>query len=223
MKLSKRLLAIIDLVPPNSVVSDIGSDHGLVLIYLRKNNLIQKGYGVENKAGPFQILKRALKPYYEQNLVPILADGLTNLASDVNCLVLAGMGGENIINILEKGKSNLKNVQHLICDAHTLIPSLRMYLSENHFYIKDEILVYENNQFYEISLYEKTAKEIKYTPFEINYGPFISQSPLFPFFTSKRVNKIDQLLKKDLPILNKQLLLSERKELLDYANKDFTS
>lgn len=222
MKLSKRLLAIAKLVPKNSIVADIGSDHGLVLIYLAKNNLIQKGYGVENKVGPFNILKRALKPFYWQNLIPILSDGLLNLASDVNCLVLAGMGGENIINILEKGKENLKNVQFIICDPHTLIPSVRMFLSKNQFLIEDEMLIYEKNQFYEISLYQKTKKEIKYSSFEINYGPYISKSSLFPFFAKKRIIKIEQLLKKDLPQKNKQLLLKERKELLPYANKYLT-
>ena len=41
MKLSKRLLAIAELVPKNSIVADIGSDHGLVINKLAKNNLIQ--------------------------------------------------------------------------------------------------------------------------------------------------------------------------------------
>lgn len=223
MKLTKRLLAIATLVPFKSVVADIGSDHGQLLIYLKENDLILKGYGVENKIGPFSRLKKSLAPYQNNDLIPVFSDGLNNLSEDVNCLVLAGIGGETIMNILEKGKKYLKNIRHIIVDAHTLVSEVRQFIVKNHFQIKEEILVYEKKQFYEIILFEKVQELKKYSFRDYEYGPYIMKSPLFSLYVKEQIIKIDELLEKDLPLENKRLLLKKRKELEPYANNSITA
>ena len=62
IKLSKRLKIIFDMVP-KSVVADIGSDHGKLMIALVEAGIVSKGYAVENKEGPFERLRSNLIRY----------------------------------------------------------------------------------------------------------------------------------------------------------------
>ena len=58
IKISKRLETIASMVP-KSVVADIGSDHGKLMIELFNSGKITKGYAVENKKGPYNRLVKA--------------------------------------------------------------------------------------------------------------------------------------------------------------------
>ena len=42
MKLSKRLSAIADMVTPESIVCDVGTDHAYLPIFLEKNGIAKK-------------------------------------------------------------------------------------------------------------------------------------------------------------------------------------
>ena len=42
MKLSNRMTAITNFVPQNSIVADIGTDHGLIPMYLIDNKISKK-------------------------------------------------------------------------------------------------------------------------------------------------------------------------------------
>ena len=42
MKLSNRLQAIADFVPKNTIVGDIGTDHGYIPVYLIENQISKK-------------------------------------------------------------------------------------------------------------------------------------------------------------------------------------
>ena len=111
MKLSKRLQAIYDMVP-NGVVADIGSDHGKLIISLFQNGIISKGYAIENKKGPYSRLVKAIEDSgCSDSIVPMFSDGISELPSDVDTIVIAGMGGFNIIEILKAHPLKLKNVK----------------------------------------------------------------------------------------------------------------
>ena len=130
MNLSKRLQAIYDMVP-YSVTADIGSDHGKLMIALFNDGRIPKGYAVENKKGPYDRLVKALKEaHIEEDVVPLFSDGITDLPISVSTIVLAGMGGETILKILNDHPEKLKLVQTIIVDAHTSVPKLRKEISE---------------------------------------------------------------------------------------------
>ena len=101
IKLSKRLKIIHDMVP-KSVVADIGSDHGKLMIALVQSGIITKGYAVENKEGPFERLRSNLIRYkVHDKITPLFSDGIKDLPRDTQTIVIAGMGGTNIVNILK--------------------------------------------------------------------------------------------------------------------------
>ena len=99
MKLSKRLQSIYDMVP-SGVTADVGSDHGKLIISLFENGVISKGYAIENKKGPYNRLVKAINTHgVQDNVIPMLSDGISELPTDVDTVVIAGMGGFNVIDI----------------------------------------------------------------------------------------------------------------------------
>ena len=108
IKLSERLQIIHDMVP-KSVVADIGSDHGKLMVALVESKTITKGYAVENKEGPFERLRNNLIRYHvSDKITPLFSDGIKDITRDVSTIVIAGMGGQTIVNIL-KAKLILRN------------------------------------------------------------------------------------------------------------------
>ena len=212
MTLSKRLQAIDDMVP-YSVTADIGSDHGKLMIALFNDGRIPKGYAVENKKGPYNRLTEALKEaHIEEDVVPLFSDGITDLPISVSTIVLAGMGGETILKILNDHPEKLKLVQTIIVDAHTSVPKLRKEISEMGFVIADEQIVEEDHIYYEIIKFIRSDVAY-YSENDLEFGPILrkEQSCLFKAKYEARLQEIDYLLlNKALPE-NKINVLCEEK------------
>ena len=108
MKLSKRLACIAGMVSKNSILADIGCDHGLLPISLIQQGVISKAYACDINPRPLQ---RAEEAIIQANccgtISTILSDGLQQVPSDADCIVIAGMGFETIRNILENGIDRL--------------------------------------------------------------------------------------------------------------------
>lgn len=213
MKLSARLEAIFKMVP-YGVTADIGSDHGKLMIALFEDGRIPSGYAVENKKGPYTRLVKALSDaHLEEDIVPLFSDGISELPPKVSNIVLAGMGGDNIIKILGAHLEKLKNVQTIIVDAHTSIPKLRKYISDLGYTIADEKIIKEDGIFYEIIKFNKSDLAY-YSNEDIEFGPILRQekSQIFKEKYQERINEIDHLLEnKNIPE-NKIIVLNDERE-----------
>lgn len=199
--LSKRLTAIYKMVPAG-VAADIGADHGKLMIALFEGGVISHGYAVENKKGPYNRLVKALKEKsLENDVVPLFSDGITDLPEIVHTVIIAGMGGNNIINILKAHPEKTKQINTLIIDAHTCIPLVRKEICNMGFVIADEKMVHEDNIFYEIIKFIR-ADIAFYGDKDIEFGPILRQekSSTFKEKYETRIIEIDNLLKnKNLP------------------------
>lgn len=217
MKLSLRLDAIYKMVP-YAVTADIGADHGKLIISLFLDKKIPKGYAVENKKGPYNTLLKALKENnLEEDIIPLFSDGLTDLPKSVNTIILAGMGGRTIINILKKDVSKLKNINTIIVDAHNAIPSLRKEILDLGYVIADEKMVKEDNIYYEIIKFIKSDIAI-YSESDIEFGPILRNEKcvLFKEKYHNRIDDIDRLLSsKNLPETRSINLIKEKERILN--------
>ncbi len=201
MKLSKRLQAIYDMVPCG-VAADVGSDHGKLIISLFENGQISKGYAIENKVGPFNRLKKAIEENnVSEGIIPMLSDGISELPSDVDIVIIAGMGGFNVIDILKKNPGKLKNVRTIIVDAHNAIPELRKQVCKMGYVIADEDIVYESGVYYEIIKFISGEAMYLDDP-DIEFGPILrnEKSCTFKEKYQSRIKEIDKLLMdKNIP------------------------
>ena len=216
IKLSKRLKIIFDMVP-KSVVADIGSDHGKLMIALVEAGIVSKGYAVENKEGPFERLRSNLIRYHVNDKVtPLFSDGIKDITRDVETIVIAGMGGNNIVSILKAHPEKLVRVQTIIIDAHTQVPLARKEICQMGFAIADEKIVKEDDVFYEIIKFIKADKAI-ISDEDLEFGPILRQekSATFKEKYQNRIYEIDTILSKGTLPKERIHSLNEEKHKLE--------
>ena len=216
IRISKRLKIIHDMVP-KSVVADIGSDHGKLMIALVQSGTINKGYAVENKEGPFERLRSNLVRYHVDNMItPLFSDGIKDITRDVGTIVIAGMGGTNIVNILKAHPEKMVRVQTIIVDAHTAVPFVRKEICQMGFAIADEKIVKEDDIFYEIIKFIKADKAI-ISDEDLEFGPILrhEKSATFKEKYQNRIYEIDSILAKGTLPKDRIHSLNEEKQKLE--------
>ena len=162
---SLRLEKIASLVRYD-VVFDVGADHGELEWILSFNDNVTKIYAIENKKGPFSNLTSNTK---ELNKVTcLLADGIDGLSEDVSSLIIAGMGGINISEILLKNEEKLKNVKEIILEPHSDYELVRRVLVLLDYKIDEEIKVSEAGKDYLITRFSKG--KVTYSNDVFRYG-----------------------------------------------------
>lgn len=151
IKLDRRLKSIVELLGKEDIVVDIGCDHGYVGNFLVENNLSKKVYATDiSKDSLDKNREFSYSRGNEDKVISLLGDGLEPVKNlDFDGVIIAGMGGELIINIIDSYKELLKD-KVLILQPMTGRVSLRKYLTENGFFIEKESIAKENNKYYEI-------------------------------------------------------------------------
>lgn len=165
IKLSKRLLKIAELVKIGGTVSDIGTDHAYLPIYLINNNIANYVYASDINEGPVECAKRHVLANGLSNKIEVfLAAGLDkieNCRSDT--VIIAGMGGELIRDIISASDyfKNNKDAE-LVLQPMTHQADLRKWLCANGYSITNEELVFEDRRIYQIicAYYSGVAEEI---------------------------------------------------------------
>lgn len=152
MKLTNRLQAIADLVKKNSIVADIGSDHGYLVANLVENNIVKRAIASDINKGPVQncigtILSRDLGEFIE---VRLGGGFIPYKEKEVDTAIIAGMGGQLIRDIMIESKAVVDTIETFILQPMTAQDELRKWLINNNFSIANEIVTNEQGRFYEI-------------------------------------------------------------------------
>ncbi len=166
--MTPRLMAVANMVNNSNIVADIGTDHGYVPVYLVLNNMTKNALAMDINEGPLKRADENIKKFHLSDRIKTrLSDGLTGLDdNEVDTVIIAGMGGILINNIIDKDKERLSSVKKYILQPMTAIEETRKYLEKNDFKIVDEALAKEGEKIYTlISAVPgkmKIAKEINY-------------------------------------------------------------
>ena len=104
IKLSSRLLRCAEMVSKNAKIADIGTDHAYIPIYLTLNNTVTHAIASDVKSGPLQNAVKNIEKYGLQNNIEArISDGTNEInENEADEIIIAGMGGNVISNILEK-------------------------------------------------------------------------------------------------------------------------
>lgn len=153
IKLDDRLRSIVSFIRPGSIVADIGTDHGLVPNYLVENNIASLVYATDISEKSLQKNKDFTKKRNNQDgVISLLGDGLNPIKDlQVDLIIIAGMGGDLVISILDQGLDYLKDKDILI-QAQTAVPKVRAYLQTQGFEIRQEKIAKVSSIYYEIIL-----------------------------------------------------------------------
>ncbi len=174
MKLGKRLATIAALVPPGSSLADIGTDHAYLPVYLVSEGLVPRAIAGEVNPGPFAAAGEALARVGLADRVSLrFGDGLTVLvAGEVDTVVIAGMGGLTIIEILAARPEVTGSLKRLILQPMQAAAPLRRWLAENGWRLVAEALVEEDGRLYEVMAAEPGLVEA-YEPILDDIGPLL--------------------------------------------------
>ncbi len=212
-KLPTRLLAITQYIDCNDHVADIGSDHGLLPLFLAEQNQAYI-YASDNKKGPYERLKKELSKSAKPVNVA-LSDGLFELPTNIDTLVIAGMGGELIASILSNGQEHLDHIKKLILVPHGQEQELRQVISYLGFSIQDEQVIEEDGKFYE--LIYALNQPCFVCGIESMFGPvnIRKKTPAFLRKWQFEHDKIAKILEGDLPLSRREELLDLKKRIYD--------
>ena len=160
MKLPDRLQTIVDLVPKNSKVIDIGTDHAYVPIYLYLNNITTYITATDISSNVLKQSYSNLKKYNLENKIKLIqSNGFKNITDTYDLAIIAGMGTHTIIDRL-KAKNLPKT---LIISSNNDHYILREYLNKINYTLSKEIAILDNNKYYLIMYYiygkESLSKE----------------------------------------------------------------
>ena len=152
MDISMRLKKIASMVDKCESMVDVGTDHAYVPIYLLKNNICNTVVASDINKGPVEKarLNLAMEGFNKVSSCR-LGGGLSTVKpKEVNCAVIAGMGGNLIRDIIEADMKVFKSLDYAIVQPVQNPEVFREYIYSKGFSILDEALVYEENKFYEI-------------------------------------------------------------------------
>lgn len=204
--LSIRLQAIANLVNKDSIIADVGSDHGLLPCFLAKEDLVKKAYAIDNKEGPLNFAYDNIETYnLKDKVYPILADGLDNLSNDVTSIIIAGMGFETIKMIVESNLDKVLKANQVIIQSNTKVNRLRKWIMDQEFLIEKEVIVKDNDKIYTIVSFNPQINK--------NYG---SQSYYLSAYLLKNNDSLYlKSLKERLVKLEEIIKFRPDKDLLD--------
>ena len=161
--LGPRLKTVANLVRKESRVADIGTDHAYLVAHLLKKEICTYGYACDINQNPLRKAFDTIKGHQlEDRAELVLCDGLEGLKKDlVDDIVIAGMGGETIISILENCSWSADDSKHYVLQPMTKASLLRRFLYENGFEIQDEVAVLDSSHVYTVmSVYYVGKKRI---------------------------------------------------------------
>ena len=150
IKLDQRLLSVASLVRKNRVVADVGTDHAYVVAYLIENGITARAIASDINKGPLENARQTLVDCgIEDKVSLILSDGLKNIPEN-SCedIVIAGMGGILISEILENAPWIKNDNMHIIAQPMTHAEVLRKWLFENGFEIRKEVASTDGKHLY---------------------------------------------------------------------------
>lgn len=171
MDLSKRMTAVVQLVPPCHTAADIGTDHGYVPMELIRSGKCQRAIAMDVNAGPLDRARMNIKAHGLSDYIETrLSDGLGQLTpQEADTVIIAGMGGGLVIRILEQGQAVTEAVEHFILQPQSELIKVRMYLEEHGLAVQAEDMVEEDGKYYPM-MYVRHGEQEPYTAAELKYG-----------------------------------------------------
>lgn len=199
MTLSQRLRYIVDFVPQNSIVADIGTDHGYIPVYLIENKISKKVIGTDISPNSLKKIAKYVSLKEMGEFIDIrLGNGLSVIKPfEIDTVIIAGMGGLLIRDILKENKDVVDSITHFILQPNIASDELRKFLYDNNFVILKEKLAKENNKFYEIIYARRGISYLKNKIYlKIGEKLIANNDPLLIDFINEKISIAENIMKK---------------------------
>lgn len=176
------------------IIADIGTDHAHIPIELIKNGKCKKAIASDINEGPAKIAAENIR---NENLdIEVRTGaGLTVLKpNEVQQIIIAGMGGKLIVDILKESHDIAINSK-MILQPMSGQYDLRKYLVENNFKIVDEDLITEGEKVYNLIVVNPYGTAVRYNnEFEFHLPEFLKNHKYYPELKEKKLREFHKIL-----------------------------
>lgn len=188
--LTKRLQKISSVIPRSRIIADVGCDHGYVGIEALTSGVADSVIFVDISNDCLQKARENCPAALKNRADFVCQNGLGNLI--VDCAVICGMGGLEIISILNNA---LTPPLGLVLQPMKNQYETRKYLTENGYAIKSDELFCDGKFYDLIVAYRSQTAEILNEQ-ELTFGKTNLQNPSEDFinFLKKELNKLNGIL-----------------------------
>ena len=187
--LDNRLKMCAEMVSGDGIVCDVGTDHAYLATELVLSGRCEKVIASDINLGPVTAAQRTVEKNNITDKVEVVrSDGLENIPlDDVSDIVIAGMGGETIVEILHKCDALIGSKIRLILQPMTKSEVLRKWLYDSNFAVTCEKIAEDNDKLYVVMCAEWSGQFQRLTETEALAGFFDADDPLAQKYRSNEV------------------------------------
>lgn len=183
MQRIKKLCAYLDKCES---FADVACDHGYCTRYMFENGLCKTAQVSDISENSLSKAKTLLKTYIESGACrAVCCDGLKGIDGETSQVLIAGIGGEEIVKILEYGFIPQTFVFQPMKNAE----ALRAYLLQNNCEITADDIFSDGRNYYFIIKGRRAGAKSEYTAAQIKYGRDCFKNPVFCEYLSAELEK----------------------------------
>ncbi len=185
-----RIDKICSYIDPCESFADVGCDHGYCTLYALKRGLCKSAIISDVSAKSLQKAEKLLAAYIKGGgCRSVCCDGLEDIPRDIGQVLIAGMGGIEIVKILENAFIPEKFIFQPMKNA----PYLREYLIARGCKITDDD-IFRDGKFYFIIKGQSSGGTPKYSKEELFFGRNSMRNPLIREYAAEELAKLENYL-----------------------------
>lgn len=218
MDISLRLKTIASQIKQCDCVADIGTDHGYIPIYLLKSGQCKRVIASDINKGPVEKARlNAFVSGLEDSIECRLGGGLSVIQpGEADVILIAGMGGNLIRDILEEGIEVFKAADYAVLQPIQNPDILRKHIIEKGYTIIEEDLCVDDKKYYEIIKikYENSPKKKASIYYEIGEKLITEKHPLVESYINFKIAKykrINMAISDSTPVATKKKMENRSK------------
>ena len=178
MKRTKRLQTVCGQLSPCDTLADVGCDHGYCTLYALERGLCRRAVISDISRSSLHKAEELLSSYIAEGRVEsVCCAGLSQVSRNCDQVLIAGMGGEEIVKILEG--SFLP--QALVLQPMKNTEKVRAFLLEKGYCLVRDFLFYDGPKHYDLLRAERGAPPRAYGSLELEFGYDNIHAPLPDF------------------------------------------
>ncbi len=170
------------LVPAGAKPIDVGTDHAMVPVWLVQSGRCEQVLATDIRSGPLKSARALLEKTGTSDRIRLMqTDGLAGIGpADGDTVILAGMGGETMVDILSAASWIREEGALLILEPQSKKADLRRFLRDNGYAVLTEQLVRDAGRIYPV-LTARGGESRSYTETELHLGLLdqVARDPLF--------------------------------------------
>lgn len=223
-KLSKRLLAVAEVVKPTDALADVGCDHGKLMLHFLQQKIAKFVVGIDVSEPSAKKAEMLLKQNGYKNFSIVVSNGFEKFDKDsldiIKTILISGLGGYTIVEVLEnlKQQTALTSFKQIVLQPQNNVLLVRNFLRDNNFFIESDKVLEEGGKFYNIISAIPTNKKHKLSKQELVYGKtnLLQKNNDFLMYLNFKYEQLEQIVYHSK---NKKPYKKEQKEIEKLVKK----